>query len=105
MISKKKIQITHYTIYTRNDYCDGGNPQNWVLEGSNSNKENDWVILDSRQNEISIQKVNKKVTFEIKNHENNESFRFIRFRQTGKSSNNYEYLTLMSLEFFGTLVK
>lgn len=102
---EKKIQITHYTIYTRNDNCDGGNPQNWVLEGSNSNKENDWVILDSRQNEISTQKANKKVTFEIKNHENNESFRFIRFRQTGKSSNNNDYLTLTSLEFFGTLVK
>ena len=59
--NERRVRPTHYTIRTRNDNCDGGNPQNWVIEVSNSGNDNDWKIIESCQNVTSTQKAGQTV--------------------------------------------
>ena len=100
---KLQIRPTHYSIRTRTDKCDLANPQHWCIEVSNDDQ--NWTIIDSRENVTSLQKANQLDTFEIKNEiPTKESYRYIRLRQTGKSTGNCEYLTLTAFEIFGDLI-
>lgn len=102
---ERKIRPTGYSIRTRHN-SDCFNPQSWCIEVSNTGNDNDWKIVDSRTNATSLQKGNQLDTFEIgqKLH-NNESYRFIRLRQTGQSTYNSNYLVISALEYFGELLE
>lgn len=102
-----KVKPTHYSIRTRPDGGKGDNhPKNWVIEGSNTEDDDDWVILDSRNDITILDDSNASHTFEIQTQlESNESFRYLRLRQTGPNTQtgNYYFLTLSALEYFGIL--
>lgn len=102
-----KVRPTHYTIKTRSNSGKSDNhPKNQVIEGSTFDNDDDWKILDSR-NDISIlDDGNVTHTFDIQNElEENESYRFLRLRQTEPNTqgNNFYFLTLSALEYFGVL--
>lgn len=102
---ERKIVPTHYSIRTRSDN-DNCNPQNWCIEVSNTKNDNDWKVIDSRSNVLSIQKKNQIATFDINQQFSpNECYRYIRLRQTGKSTGNFNYLIISALEFFGKLIE
>lgn len=46
---ERKVHPTAHSIRNRN-LGDGNNLMNWVIEGSNTDQENDWTLLDTRQN-------------------------------------------------------
>lgn len=102
-----QVRPTHYSIKTRPDGGKGDNhPKNWVIEGSNTDNGQDWKILDSRNDVTLLDDGNKSYTFEIQNPlKKNESYRYLRLRQTGPNtqSGNYYYLTISALEYFGVL--
>lgn len=102
-----KVRPTHYSIRTRPDGGKGDNhPKNWVIEGSNSDDERDWKVLDSRENVTILDDGNKSYTFDIQNPLNpEESYRYLRLRQTGPNTQkgNFYFLTLSALEYFGIL--
>lgn len=102
---KYKIRPTHYSVKSRyNSICQ--NPQNWSIEVSNSGNDNDWKEIDSRRNITTFSEANQSDTYKIKAKlQSNESYRYIRFKQTGPSSQNYNQLAISSLEFFGGLIK
>lgn len=100
---EKRIRPTHYSIRTRHDhaYC---NPQSWVIEVSNTGNNDDWRLIDKRENVASLSKSSATETFDIQTQlTSNESYRYIRLRQTGKSTGDYNYLVISSLEYFGYL--
>lgn len=104
---ENRIIPTHYSIRTRHDY-DMDHPRNWVIEGSNTggNNENEWVILDSRQNDTELNGKNVSYTFDIEPTQGNEKgFRYLRIRQTGVESSNGNWLTFSALEYFGIFIE
>jgi hypothetical protein len=90
------VELDHYSLKS-----DGHNYHllQWILEGSLDGQR--WTILDTR----NTQDLNG--TFIVKTYECNsrssEFFRYIRLRQTGKNSNNADYLMLSEIEFFGLI--
>lgn len=76
---------------------------NWVIEGSNTNSDYDWKVLDSQANNKSLDYKSAEKTFDISaNLDKNESFRYLRLRVTG--SNNFTHVLYVSaIEFFGQL--
>lgn len=102
-----KVKPSHYSIKTRPDGGKGDNhPKNWVIEGSNTDNGFDWKILDSRNEVTELDDGNKCCTFNVQLMLNDdESYRFLRLRQTGPNTQNgnYYFLTLAGLEFFGVL--
>ena len=101
---EKKIRPTHYSIKTRNDQ-DRQNPVHWVIEVSNTDKEDDWRIIDSRTGVTSVSKRNQSDTFDISTQlSDNEYYRYIRFRCNGKTSEYCSCLAISSLEYFGYLI-
>ena len=102
---KRRVLPTHYSIRTRHEY-DYNHPRNWVIEGSNTGGESDseWTVLDSHQDDEALKGLSFSYAFDIKNSQaSKEGYRYLRLRQTGKSSGNNTNLTLSALEFFGTL--
>lgn len=99
----RKVQPSFYTIRTRIDGdATHHHPKFWVIEGSND--ESDWKVLDTRNDITSLHLKNTVQTFKIQTRLSlNESFRFLRFRQTGLSSAGYNYLNFAALEYFGFL--
>ncbi|KAK8848292.1 hypothetical protein M9Y10_019352 [Tritrichomonas musculus] len=98
----RKVCPTSYTIKSRHNYNDH-HPRSWVIEGSNTDSESDWTILDERNNYNGIEGMNVCYAFEMK--EQTEFYRYLRIRQTGKNSSNYDYLCLSGLEYFGRLLE
>lgn len=102
---KNRVIPTSYTIRTRHD-CDYNHPRNWVVEGSDTGKENEWTILDRRQNDASLSGTSVSRTFNIQFPQGSEGgYRYLRIRQTGTESYGYYYLTISALEYFGTLIE
>lgn len=102
---ERKVHPTHYSIKTWNMPKGNSHLKNWVIEGSNSNIEKDWIVLDSRKDINCLDSNLAEVTFELNNKiSNNEYFRYLRLRQTGLNTRNTNQLILSSLEFFGTLI-
>lgn len=98
---EKKVHPTHYSI--RSKLCVKGDwhPQHWVIEGSNSGEE-DWKILDTRNNITVLNDKSVTHTFDIQEKLlENEFYRFLRIRQTGKNAGNNYYLGFSALEYFG----
>ena len=101
----KKIRPTHYSIKTRNDN-DNQNPQSWCIEVSNTDRDDDWRIIDTRENVKSVSQKNSSDTFEINTKlTTSESYRYIRFRHTNNSSGVCNNLAISSIEYFGSLIK
>lgn len=100
---ESKVCPTHYSVRTRPD-SDGDHPRCWVIEGSNTGGENDneWTILDSHQNDSTLQGKSFSFTFDIKQG-NKEFYRYLRIRQTGPNSNNRHYTAISALEYFGII--
>lgn len=101
--NEMRIKPTQYSIRTRNN-DDSANPQGWVIEGSNTGRDDDWKIIDSRKGVTSLQKRNQVDTFEIKN-DLKESYRYLRLRLTEMATSNCPHLTLSALEYFGFLIE
>ncbi|KAK8883580.1 hypothetical protein M9Y10_042674 [Tritrichomonas musculus] len=101
---RRKICPTCYTIKSRNDY-DGHHPRSWVIEGSNTDEESDWKILDQKENDGTIHGRNACYTFNINNNKQGEYYRYLRIRQTGKNSDERDYFTFSGLEYFGEILK
>lgn len=102
---KRKIHPTFYSIRTRHDWgkC-SCHPKNWVIEGSNTNNDSDWKILDERSEVTCLDDKNVTHAFEIQNSlSKKECFRYLRLRQTGFNTGDNYYLTLSALEFFGSI--
>ena len=77
----------------------------WVIEGSDSAKEGEWKVLDTRKNIGSLNGESLSQVFEIcEELEANEYFRFLRIRQTGYSAAEDNILTLSALEYFGSFI-
>lgn len=102
----KKICPTHYSIRTPSNHANRQFPMNWCIEVSNTGNENDWKIIDSRQNVTSVSSPNQSDTFNIgQKLANEESYRYVRFRSTGDSSGDCGCIVISSLEYFGALIK
>lgn len=101
---EKKVKPFFYSIRS-NQFDSSGwhHPKSWVIEGSN-NKIN-WINLDSKTNERSLDDEYVSNTFEITNKRDSKDFyRFLRIRQIGVNTRNAKNLTLSSLEFFGEII-
>lgn len=88
--SNSKVQQAHYSIRNRRD-SNNYHPSNWAFEESNSGseKENERIVLETLEGKDFSYK------FEI----------YIRFRQTGPSSDNHACFTFSAIEFFGSLLE
>lgn len=75
-------------------------PKSWVLEGSNNNE--NWEILDVQNNCKFLCGDNLVHLFSVSH--NKQSFKYLRLRQTGLTSENTNHLLLNSIEFFGQLL-
>lgn len=97
-----KISPTHYSIKSA---CNKGsaNLMNWVIEGSNSNNDDDWIVLDTRNNIKSIDGLYYWQTFDVQSRRSNEYFRYLRLRGTGPNAGGDNFFKLASLEYFGFL--
>ena len=99
----RKVHPTQYSIRTRIN-SNNHHLKNWVIEGSNTDEENDWKLLDSRQNDSFLNGAKVTHTYNISEQlDQRESFRYLRLRQTGVDANNYYFGTFSALEFFGFL--
>ena len=74
----------------------------WVFEVSNEGSEGSWQVVDRSDGQEPMMKPFTIRNFAISDPPR-ESFRFVRFRQTGKSENRRDFLELCALEIFGTL--
>jgi hypothetical protein len=97
---EKPVLLQHYTLKSHN--WDTHFPIQWVIEGSNDG--NTWKVLDNR-NTRDLCGTSLVKTYECSTSKSNEFFRFIRMKQTGKASDNDDYLILTNIEFFGLLKK
>lgn len=97
----KKIRPNYYSIRTHKGDIGRSHLKNWVIEGSNTNNDDDWQILDTRSNENSLNYSYAEYTFKIQNDLG--FFRFIRLRQYGANTRNCHSLVLSGLEFFGSI--
>lgn len=97
---EKKICPTCYTIKSRHN-SDAHHPRSWVIEGSNTDEESDWEILDKQDNNETLHGKNTCYTFKI--NEQDKYYRYLRIRQTGKNSNGYDYFCFAGLEYFGKI--
>ncbi|OHT05646.1 F5/8 type C domain containing protein [Tritrichomonas foetus] len=95
-----RVRITDYSIKTYDYNKDNNHLKNWVLEVSNN--KSDWEIIDTRSNDSSLNRRSVCSSFEINQpNNNNENYRFIRIRLTGKNWKNLNYLVFYSIEFYG----
>ena len=104
----KKVRPTHYSIRTRPEGTfNGCHPKSWVIEGSNNGNdddENDWKVLDERNNEEYLVGLDSRHTYDIQTLlEPNESFQYLRFRLSSVNSSGNNYIVLSALEYFGYL--
>jgi hypothetical protein len=74
--------------------------RSWVVEGSNNRDDNQWIELDRRDNINDLLRANGEVTFPIAH---SDWFRWIRVRQTGKTSANDDYLIVSAFDIFGLM--
>lgn len=101
----KKIKLTSYSAKSRPDWGKGGaHLMDWFIEGTNddSNDQN-WVRLDTKSNDHSIDDEGAENVFEISNKiTKNDFFRFFRIGCIKNSYGN-NAIVLTAFEFFGTL--
>ena len=95
--NKKPFTITKYVI-RGNKYSSSCNHlQSWKLEGRRISDGN-WIEIDSHQNEPFNQLVVK--TFPIQSQ---EKFDAVRLTQTGKTTDNKDYLEINAFDIYGNI--
>jgi hypothetical protein len=96
---RMKVMITSYSIRSRSPTTTLF-PRHWILEGSSDGQ--DWVEIDRRDNDLSLNQMNPIVHFGCVTT-NSRAMKMIRFRLTGKDSLGSHYLCISGLELFGSL--
>lgn len=77
----------------------------WVIEALNSGKDEGWTVIDRRSGVTSLNAQSVVCTFDIQQPgKENEFYRYLRLRQTGKSARNDYNLCFSSLEYFGSVI-
>lgn len=97
----RKVCPSYYSIKTWNSNKNEHHLKNWVIEGSNNDK--NWKVLDSRNNNISLNNNHAENTFKIQSSII-EYYRYLRLRQTGHNCKNKDFLIINNLEFFGIVI-
>ena len=93
---KHKIIPLAYTIKRTDKYA---HPVNWIIEGSNDNK--NWKEINQQNNCKALNEY-KPFTFNI---DTRESFRFIKMTMIGKNSSGMTYcLIIESFEIYGIII-
>ena len=88
--------------YSLKSHTGGGNfPVSWAIEVSDDGST--WEAVDLR-NTRDLVGSNIERTYEC-NRQSDRFVRFVRMRQTGKTSDNEDWLSLSQIEFFGKLTK
>ena len=100
-----KVRPNKYSIRSRHDCGQGGyHLKNWVIEVSETDNDDDWKVIDSRSDVMSLDDQNAVQTFDINEKlGENDFYRFLRLRQTGVNTGNNFTLPLSALEYFGYL--
>lgn len=101
-----KIKPSFYSIRSGNMHGGKGyyHLRNWVIEGSNTDEDNDWKILDKRDEVDFLDGKNAAHVFSIQEKlDQNEGFRFVRIKSTGVDTGGNYIFSLSALEFFGTI--
>lgn len=100
-----KLHPTRYSIRTWNNAKKGGHLKSWVVEASNTNRDDDWKVLDTRNDVEGLDNNNAEVNFEIQTKLNsNEFFKFIRLKQTDVNVSGKNFLILSAFELFGNVI-
>ena len=101
----KKVKPSSYSIKSHHFGGRGSyHPQTWVIEGSND--KNDWKILDSRNEDNSLNSRSVSHNFKIQNKlGKNDYYRYLRIKQTGVTVRNDNYFGFSSLEYFGSIIE
>jgi hypothetical protein len=93
------FSLEHYTVRTFVGAPDSGHLKNWIVEGSNNEKE--WVEIDRRENSTELNARKAIHTFKCGNKSG--IYRYIRLRQNGLNHNGSNFLFLGNVEFFGAI--
>lgn len=102
----RSVQLSNYAIKsrTKGSSSDYTSLKSWVIEASNDNT--NWIELDRRDNDKSLNGRGFTKTFTVKNPQA-AFYRFIRLRQTGKSwyggDDKSYHFGLTFIEFYGKL--
>lgn len=100
----RSIQVSSYSIQSRDD-GDAGytHLKNWAIDVKNENE--DWIEIDRRENDASLNGRNNKSTFTV-NKQCGSFYRFVRLRQTGPSwfTSNTKF-GFKFIEFHGKLIE
>ena len=94
----KKVYPVCYLIRSCNAPKGWCHPKSWVVEGSNTDS-NDWKILDSRIECMSLNNSSTVQCFTIQR--SSDFYRFLRIRQTDKNWYGNDHLAMSTLEYFG----
>lgn len=95
------ISPTHYKIRSCPFNKNSDHPKSWNIEGSNDGIK--WELLDSQNNNSSLNGINLVSSFEIKNPES-KKYRFLRMKQLESWRNNADYFNINCIEFYGELI-
>jgi hypothetical protein len=95
----QRIKLTHYIIRSRFDY-NSGHLMSWIFEGLLDGET--WIALDRPENNESLMGLGKMGSFSILTC---GPVRHLRVRQTGKNSDNSDYIHMSALEIFGVLLE
>ena len=103
----KKHQIIPFSYIIRTiDDEDNYHLKSWVVEVSNDKQE--WLTIDEHQNDSSLKGTSRIHLFKISKHFDNDSFKYIRIRQTGPNWYNEDdrshYLLIGCIDIYGTLI-
>ena len=99
---ERSVIPTSYSVRSISAGSGGCHLKSWVIEVSKDGKENSWREIDRRDNNNELNASRVTVNFKI-SRVPNESFRFIRLKQTGPEHCGSTHAHLSSLEIFGTL--
>ena len=94
---KNRVSISHYTMRSRPGILDN-TPKSWILEGSMDNET--WTLLHSKQGSNDFSTTTNVVkTYQVIQ---NGVFYYLKFTQTGPSSNDSNVFHVERVDFFGT---
>ena len=99
---ERSVIPTSYSVTSIPEGSGGCHLMSWVIEVSKDGKENSWREIDRRDNNSDLNALCVTVNFKI-SQVPDESFRFVRLKQTGPGHCGNNHADLSSLEIFGTL--
>jgi hypothetical protein len=93
-----RVAVTHYILRSHKHSAGGKNLRSWVIEGSEGGE--NWIELDRRDNEASLNSSKSVKSFEVRNV---IECRFIRLRETGPNWEGNNHVLLQAFDLFGGL--